>query len=164
MDAKDIKDLILTIDQTTIETVEIEKADMKLRITKKAAVESPSVEKSHEKNLAGESKNIKVVHEDQELIENHGAHSPSNPSAMTNEDCYIVKSPIVGTFYEGASPDTPPFVKVGDRVEKGQTLCIIEAMKIMNEIECEESGEVVEIFVVDEDIVEYGQPLMRIRR
>ncbi|MFT4107626.1 MAG: acetyl-CoA carboxylase biotin carboxyl carrier protein [Lacrimispora sp.] len=75
----------------------------------------------------------------------------------------IVASPLVGTFYNAASPDSDPFVKVGDPVKKGQVLGIIEAMKLMNEIECEYDGVVEAILAGNEDVVEYGQPLFRIR-
>ncbi|NEP11883.1 MAG: acetyl-CoA carboxylase biotin carboxyl carrier protein [Symploca sp. SIO2C1] len=73
-----------------------------------------------------------------------------------------VVSPMVGTFYHAPAPDEAPFVEVGDRVSKGQTLCIIEAMKLMNEIESELSGQVMEILMNNGEPVEYGQPLMRI--
>ncbi len=75
----------------------------------------------------------------------------------------IVKSPLVGTFYAAPSEDAQPFVKVGDTVKKGQTLAIVEAMKLMNEIESEFDGVVTEILVENEDNVEYGQPLFRIQ-
>ncbi len=78
-------------------------------------------------------------------------------------DCKIVKSPLVGTFYSAASPDDEPFVKVGDRVKKGQKLGIIEAMKLMNDIESDFDGEIVEIMVSNENMVEYGQPLFKIK-
>jgi acetyl-CoA carboxylase biotin carboxyl carrier protein len=73
-------------------------------------------------------------------------------------------SPMVGTFYAQPSPDKPPFVKVGDKVKKGQTLCIIEAMKLMNEIESEYDGEIVKILTKNEDMVEFGQPLFLIKQ
>ena len=75
----------------------------------------------------------------------------------------VVASPLVGTFYAAASPDAEPFVKVGDTVKKGQVLSIIEAMKLMNEIESEYDGVVEAVLVKNEDVVEYGQPLFRIR-
>lgn len=75
----------------------------------------------------------------------------------------VVTSPLVGTFYNASSPDADPFVKVGDTVKKGQVLGIIEAMKLMNEIESEFDGVVEAILVNNEDVVEFGQPLMRIR-
>ena len=75
----------------------------------------------------------------------------------------VVKAPMVGTFYSKSSPTSEPFVKVGSKVKKGDTLCIIEAMKLMNEIESEFDGEVVEILVKDEEMVEYGIPLFVIK-
>lgn len=72
-------------------------------------------------------------------------------------------SPMVGTFYAASSPDKAPFVKVGDKVKKGQTVCIIEAMKLMNEIESEQDGEVVKVLVNNEEMVEFGQPLFLIK-
>ncbi len=72
-------------------------------------------------------------------------------------------SPMVGTFYAQASPEKPSFVKVGDKVKKGQTICIIEAMKLLNEIESEYDGEIVEVLVKNEEMVEFGQPLFLIR-
>ena len=81
---------------------------------------------------------------------------------MKESNKNIVKSPMVGTFYSKANPTSEPFVTEGDKVEKGQTLCIIEAMKLMNEIESDFSGKIVEICVEDGQPVEYGQPLMYI--
>ena len=75
----------------------------------------------------------------------------------------MIRSPIVGTFYEAPSPGAPPFVKVGDTVTVGQVLCIIEAMKLMNEIESDYAGEIVKRFVSNAQPVEYGQPLFAIR-
>ncbi|MCT4661673.1 MAG: acetyl-CoA carboxylase biotin carboxyl carrier protein [Tissierellales bacterium] len=75
----------------------------------------------------------------------------------------IVESPIVGTFYSAANPDSEPFAKIGQMVKKGDVLCIVEAMKLMNEIEAEYDGEIVEIYVENEEMVEFGQPLFKIR-
>ena len=95
--------------------------------------------------------------------------SPASPPASTaleggrsSEDLHLVKSPIVGTYYESPSPGTEPFVRIGGYVETGQTLCIVEAMKLMNEIESDISGEVLRIFVENGQPVEYGQPLFGI--
>lgn len=74
----------------------------------------------------------------------------------------LIESPMVGTFYAASSPEAPPFVEVGDRVKKGQVVCIIEAMKLMNEIECEHEGVVAERLVENAQGVEFGQPLFRI--
>ena len=84
--------------------------------------------------------------------------------AAPDADLFIVKSPIVGTYYEAPSPGTPPFVKVGDAVKEGQVLCIIEAMKLMNEIEAEVSGTIAKMFVANGSPVEYGMPLFGIRK
>jgi acetyl-CoA carboxylase biotin carboxyl carrier protein len=83
--------------------------------------------------------------------------------ARANEELHLVKSPIVGTYYGSPSPGTEPFVKVGTFVDTGQTLCIVEAMKLMNEIESDVAGEVMRIFAENGQPVEYGQPLFGIR-
>jgi acetyl-CoA carboxylase biotin carboxyl carrier protein len=89
----------------------------------------------------------------------------SSPAAQVSaeEELHAVKSPIVGTFYEAPGPGALPFVKPGDQVAAGQVLCIIEAMKLMNEIESDVSGEVVKMLVNNGQPVEYGQPLFAIR-
>jgi acetyl-CoA carboxylase biotin carboxyl carrier protein len=92
------------------------------------------------------------------------AAPPASPSpAAAEEELHTVKSPIVGTFYEAPGPGALPFVKPGDQVAAGQVLCIIEAMKLMNEIESDKSGEVVKVLVSNGQPVEYGQPLFSIR-
>ena len=88
--------------------------------------------------------------------------APAAPVAMAEPEGNIVKSPLVGTFYAAPAEDAAPFVKVGDKVKKGQVLAIVEAMKLMNEIESDFDGEIVEIYVQNAEAVEYGQPLFRI--
>ncbi len=88
----------------------------------------------------------------------------SEAKKEVNENLYTVKSPMVGTFYRAPSPDSPPFVNIGDTVEPGKTLCIIEAMKIMNEIKAEVKGVVKEILVENAQAVEYNQPLIVIEK
>ena len=82
---------------------------------------------------------------------------------VQQESGRTINSPIVGVFYVAPSPDSEPYAPVGKKVKKGDTVCIVEAMKCMNEIQAEESGEIVEVLVKDGDLVEYGQPLFRIR-
>lgn len=89
--------------------------------------------------------------------------SASAPPTSAADDLHVIKSPIVGTFYAGPNPEAGPFVKVGDTVEAGQTVCIIEAMKLMNEIEADISGEVVRTLVENGHPVEYGEPLFALR-
>jgi acetyl-CoA carboxylase biotin carboxyl carrier protein len=149
LDIKDIKDLILTIDKTKIQRVEIEKDDIKIMIDKNSSSsQGKIVNNSNDNVIREEAANVEL----------------ETSEALDDEDFFFVKSPIVGVYYGAPSPDSERFVKIGDKVEEGQTLCIIEAMKIMNEIECEVSGEIVEIYVKDEDVIQYGQSLMKIRR
>ncbi len=92
-----------------------------------------------------------------------GAAPPPAPPEAAEEALHTVKSPIVGTFYESPSPGSSAFVKIGDQVEAGQALCIVEAMKLMNEIESDVAGEVVKRLVQNGQPVEYGQPLFAVR-
>jgi acetyl-CoA carboxylase biotin carboxyl carrier protein len=88
---------------------------------------------------------------------------PAQAAAVAQADEHIIKSPIVGTFYAGSSPEAGPFVRAGDKVEAGQTVCIIEAMKLMNEIEADVSGEIARVLVENGQPVEYGEPLFALR-
>ena len=90
------------------------------------------------------------------------APSPAAESAVP-ADSHVIKSPIVGTFYAAPSPDAEPFVRVGDRVRVGQVLCIVEAMKLMNEIESDVAGTVVQVYPKNAQPVEYGEPLFAIK-
>jgi len=89
---------------------------------------------------------------------------PAIQAAAPSEDLFIVTAPIVGTFYKAANPTSPPFANVGDFVEKGTVLCIVEAMKLMNEIEAEVAGQVMAVFVENGQPVEYGEKLFAIKR
>ncbi len=91
------------------------------------------------------------------------AAAAASPDAPAEEALHQVKSPIVGTYYESSAPGSPAFIKVGDTVEVGQTVCIVEAMKLMNEIESDVAGEVVRIIAKSGQPVEYGQPLFAVR-
>ena len=86
------------------------------------------------------------------------------PAAPEEEEVLFITSPIVGTFYSAAAPDVPAFVRVGDHVKEGQTVCILEAMKLMNEIQCEFDCEIEAVLVSNEQKVEYGQPLFRVKK
>jgi acetyl-CoA carboxylase biotin carboxyl carrier protein len=91
------------------------------------------------------------------------AVGPAEPAGAIADDVFVIKSPIVGTFYGSPAPNAPPFVKVHDIVQVGQVLCIVEAMKLMNEIESEVAGEIVRIYIESGQPVEYGQPLFAIQ-
>ena len=92
------------------------------------------------------------------------ASSPAMPATPAASPADLIKAPLVGVFYNAPAPDAAPFVSLGQSIKKGQTLCIIEAMKVMNEIQAEWDGVVDQILANPEDIVEYGQPLFSIRR
>ena len=92
------------------------------------------------------------------------ASVPTAPTAEENTDSICIKSPLVGVFYAAPAENAAPYVAIGDRVKKGQTLCIVEAMKLMNEITAEEDGEIVDICVTNGQVVEFGTALFRIRR
>lgn len=151
MNINEIKELILTMDKTSIQKIDLETKDAKLSLSKAVEVAAPvqSLQAAPVQNVTAEPAS---------------AVEAAPVSFESEEDFYIVKSPIVGVFYSSPSPDSPAFAKVGDKVEKGQIVCIVEAMKLMNEIETEESGEIVEILVSNEEPVEFGQPLMKVRR
>jgi acetyl-CoA carboxylase biotin carboxyl carrier protein len=91
------------------------------------------------------------------------ASAPKEPPPAAEDGLHVVRSPIVGTFYESPSPGAPPFVKAGDTIDLGQVLCIVEAMKLMNEIESDIAGEIVKRLVNNGQPVEYGQELFAIR-
>ena len=156
MDLKDIKDLILAIDKTSIDKVEIEKDDIKINIYK-------NVEGSNHKS----DRDLDKVYTEKDRKEDEDLEIQTREEEIdieNKENFFIVKSPIVGVYYSASSPSSDAFVEVGQKVEEGDTLCIVEAMKIMNEIEAEIDGEVVEIYAEDEEVIQYGQPLLKIRR
>jgi acetyl-CoA carboxylase biotin carboxyl carrier protein len=92
-----------------------------------------------------------------------GSSAADLPAADEDAGLHIIKSPIVGTFYEASAPGAEPYIKVGDQIESGQVVCIVEAMKLMNEIEADATGEIVKRLVTNGQPVEYGQPLFTIR-
>lgn len=94
---------------------------------------------------------------------NSAAPPAELPAQPTDPALVEIKAPMVGTFYRSPTPDEASFVEVGDRIQSGQTVCIIEAMKLMNELEAEISGEIVDILVENAEPIEFGQPLMRVR-
>ena len=114
----------------------------------------------------GMKKEVKVVEKVQEKNIQHIEQKEVNEIVETEtqeDNCKIVKSPMVGTFYLKPDPNSNPYVEIGEKVKKGDILCIIEAMKLMNEIECEIDGEISEILVKDGEMVEYGKPLFKIK-
>ncbi len=160
MNIKEIKELIEAVCQHGIAELEIERGGVKVRIRK----ESNHATTSSVPTLSSDRAS---AHRLAAAGSAEAGPTPSAPSEASipaeEEDLYIVRSPIVGTFYRAPNANSEPFVKVSDLVEPGRILCIIEAMKLMNEIEAEVSGEVVKIYVQSGEPVEFGQTLFGIR-
>ena len=152
-----IEHLLNFMTEHNLEEFEYSRGDLKIRLKKPSANSGSSRQLSApEIIIAGAAPALSAT------------PSPAVPAApapepRSTEDMHLVKSPIVGTYYESPSPGAEAFVKVGGYIETGQTLCIVEAMKLMNEIESDISGEVLRIFVENGQPVEYGQPLFGIR-
>jgi acetyl-CoA carboxylase biotin carboxyl carrier protein len=143
---------------------EFEYAHGDLRIRLKKAIAPPSAPPSRALPVSAETTvPVAHLHAPQAVVEAHPATAAAPAAPAPAEELHIIKSPIVGTFYAGSSPDAGPFVKVGDLVQAGQTVCIVEAMKLMNEIEADIAGEVVRVLVENGHPVEYGEPLFALR-
>ncbi len=164
MEYKDIKKLMDDMGNSKLDSLEIEFPDgIKISMTKNSHKEVVITAPQANVIEASSPMTVPVVQKKQENSLVAVQNEQQKEDKKQEENFKIIKSPMVGTFYESSSPDKPPFVKVGDKVHKGQVLCIIEAMKLMNEIESEFDGEIVEVCVKNEDIVEYGMPLFKIK-
>ncbi len=148
MNAKEIQALLELVDQFDIEEFEMERSGVRIRIRKGSSgshvQKKTAVEPSEEASLPSPEKE-------------------PEPIADQSEDLHVFRAPIVGTFYNSPKPDAEPFLHIGDSVESGSILCIIEAMKIFNQIESDAAGEIIRILVENGQPVEYGEPLFEIR-
>ncbi len=141
---KDIQELVDILTEQNLTEIEVERAGVRIRVRRDASPPSRS------SRLPASP------------VDSGTNHPPEGPVESVVEDSsglFTVTSPIVGTFYRSASPDADPFVEEGDVVSRGQVLCIVEAMKFMNEIEAETDGRIVQALVENGSTVEYGQPL-----
>lgn len=167
LDFNQIRELLAAIAQTDIAELTLKSADFELTV-RKGLRSTPLIEPTLGTTGQGTGSGVAPP--------TTASPPPSSAPASIPRDTVLppsspptvdpgwmdVKSPMVGTFYRAPGPDEVPFVEIGDRIRRGQTVCIIEAMKLMNEIEAELSGQVMEILVKNGEPVEYGQPLMRI--
>ena len=160
MNQKELKELIEFLIEKDIAEFELERGDVKVKIKRAADPPPLAIPDSRYITLHPGSVAVPPIAAPAPGTVNLAA-SASPPAA--EEGLHIVKSPIVGTFYESPSPGSPPFVKVGDVLEVGQVLCIVEAMKLMNEIECDMAGELVKKLVANGQPIEYGQELFALR-
>jgi acetyl-CoA carboxylase biotin carboxyl carrier protein len=158
MNQKELKELIEFLIEKDVTEFELERGDVKVRIKRGETVSAPPAVILPPVTVAG-------------IPAAAVAAAPAAPAAETAAPAaraaeaarfQIVRSPIVGTYYESPSPGSPPFVKVGDKVTVGQVLCIVEAMKLMNEIEADVAGEIIKKLVANGQPIEYGQELFQI--
>ena len=161
MNQQELKELIDLVIEKGIAEFELEREDVKVRIKRVGDQSAPAVQYIPAP-LIGSSPVVASPAAPGATPAGAGGAEAAQP-AREEDGLQNVKSPIVGTFYESPSPGAPAFVKPGDQVEVGQVLCIIEAMKLMNEIESEFAGEVAKRLVQNGQPVEYGQPLFAIR-
>ncbi len=155
MKVNEIKELLLTIDKTNLTYVNLKDENFILEVSKG--------------EIPVNAKTVENKKEELKLTEVSSAYDEANKEEasvdleVSNENIHVIKAPIMGTYYEASGPESSTFVKVGDKVSKGDTLCIIEAMKLMNEINSDVDGEVVDILVSNEDLVEYNQAIFKIK-
>jgi len=157
LDLKEIKRLLDMMAKSDVQEVEIEEEGRKIRIRfreaearRESGVPAPLGLAAAPMALSPEA--------------THGNPAPLGKTLSMPEGTVLFASPMVGTFYRAPAPGAEPFVNKGDRVKEGATLCIVEAMKVMNEIKAEMEAEVLDVLVKNEEPVEYGQPLMVLRR
>jgi acetyl-CoA carboxylase biotin carboxyl carrier protein len=151
MKAKEIEDLLEFIAKSGLEEVRIETEQIKLTVKKNMPFSQQIVPELPPSNSASVTA-TQTVPRPLDDVSSEFAHSP-----------YVaLKAPMVGTFYQSPNPDAPPFVKVGDQIQQGQKLCVIEAMKLFNDIEAEITGTIVKVLVDNASPVEYDQPLFLI--
>lgn len=171
LDFNQLRELLAAIAQTDIAELTLKSPDFELTVRKNIHPTPTLDQRSGSTGAVAASEYVAastpavIPHAPPSALEvatRETATVPSGVPPAIDPKWEETKSPMVGTFYRAPGPDEAPFVEVGDRIRKGQTVCIIEAMKLMNEIEAEVSGQVVEILVNNGDSVEYGQPLMRI--
>lgn len=179
LDFNEIRQLLATIAQTDIAEVTLKSNDFELTVRKGVSVSTQMLSVGQAAgggvvssgltsvSPASQTASTSVTEVGASRVFDNAvtvtqSQSPVNPPSIIDQRLEEVPSPMVGTFYRAPAPGEASFVEVGDRVRKGQTVCIIEAMKLMNEIETEISGQVMEILLQNGEPVEYGQPLMRI--
>jgi len=163
MNQKELKELIEFLIEKDIAEFELERGDVKVRV-KRAGQQGSAHVHTEPRFFAvpaapAPGAEVGAV----PVAVPHAAAAPPAAPPAPEEGLHMVKSPIVGTFYEAPSPGAPPFVKAGDSVEVGQVLCIVEAMKLLNEIESDVAGEVVKKLASNGQPIEYGQELFAIR-
>jgi acetyl-CoA carboxylase biotin carboxyl carrier protein len=160
IDLELIRGLIAAVDESGIDSLEIARAGTRIRIAKTA----PVVAASPATSAAAAPAAAAIAPSPAAHVEAGTAAPPGEAEKEPGPELHDVKSPMVGTFYRGPAPEAPSYVELGSTVSVGQTLCILEAMKLMNELESEVEGVVREILVENADPVEFGQVLFRVEK
>lgn len=155
MDKQELKEIVELIEKSKIDILKIEKGDFKLFYQKEGAQLALIEQLPVQKPSNGETNTVK-----KEMIEKL---MDQKQEKETESEFHQIKSPIIGVFFARPNPDAEPFVQVGSHVKKDETVCIIEAMKLLNEVSSDVEGEIVEILVEDGQMVEYGQPLFSVK-
>ena len=158
MDINLIKKLIKIVEQSEITEFSVQEGDLKVRISKN------NKQFLHPGVISSSEILPSVVNTSVSVPENKSSENDSAKETSAKTNLHEVRSPIVGTFYRAPAPDADPYIQVGDHVETGEVLCIIEAMKLMNEIESDTSGKIVKILVDNATPVEYNQPLFLVEK
>ena len=154
MNIKEIQNLIKFISKSGVDEVTIEKDDFKITIKSSGEVSKSFVKNESPVSLSSPDNNGDQMDDTSVEIIKQETRDVKQEERYT-----VIKSPIIGTFYRSSSPDTPPFVELNSEVKKGETLCVIEAMKLFNEIECEMDCKIIKILVDDQTPIEFDQPL-----
>ena len=160
LDYEQIKEIINKIDGSSLRVFELEDKDVKLKLSKNSDGNNSANNES--RIVSEEVASTEAVVFNEPEVENKKVEEKKEVTNL-DADLKSIKSPLVGTYYSSATPDSTPYVTVGSKVKKGDTLCIIEAMKVMNEVTSEYDGEVMAVLKKDEDIVEYGLDLFKIK-
>jgi acetyl-CoA carboxylase biotin carboxyl carrier protein len=166
----ELRELIALIQENGFAEFELEREGFRLHVRRDLAVNETAEARGSELSDAQTVEQAQTRTGKAAGSLGRGSTSPAHPGARAetaaseDQDLYMIPSPIVGTFYRSSSPNADPFVKIGSHVDADSVVCIIEAMKLMNEIQAETSGEVVKIYVENGQPVEYGQPLFGIRK
>ncbi|MEG2289770.1 MAG: acetyl-CoA carboxylase biotin carboxyl carrier protein [Clostridium sp.] len=160
-----IERLIKLVNDSNLKELELEEAGLKIRMSKNdnSKVVYSEENKIISRHTTMESNEFDTIDPTSQIAQVNLKSQVSIDEVASVDKRFILKSPMVGTFYSSPTEDGKPYVKVGDSVSQGSTLCIVEAMKLMNEIECEVDGIIAEVFVENGEVIEFGQPIMAIR-
>ena len=162
-DIADLKQLIEFLKEHGVAEFDLDRGDVKIRLKFNQAASAQAGLGDLARLLASAPQGVALAAAAQTAGLEAAAPAAPEPAADPNAGLHIVKSPIVGTYYGSPSPGAAAFVSPGDHVDKGQIICIVEAMKLMNEIESDAAGEIVKCFVTNGQPIEFGQPLFSIR-